>query len=175
MNKAIQITNRQRALSFPRSLGALMRHSLEEALSRFGLVDNSELYVSMVSPSTIQRLNREYRENNAVTDVLSFPTIDWAGENPGKIPENKHIDIDPKTGRFMLGDIVICLKRATEQANDYGHSLEREVCFLAVHGLLHLLGFDHMNDDDEKRMQELTESILTDLDLNRPNSVVQTN
>ena len=171
--KAIQISNRQRGLSFKRPLGTIMRKSVETALSRFDLLDNSELYISVVSPVTIRRLNREYRNVDAITDVLSFPAIDWEGEEPGRIPADKHIDINPKTDRFVLGDIVICLARAEEQARDYGHGIEREVCFLAVHGVLHLLGFDHINEDEERRMQHITESVLADLNLNRANPVVQ--
>lgn len=101
---------------------------------------------------TIQELNRSYRGVDRATDVLSFSQR----EGPGADPD------DP-----ILGDVVISVERAQEQAADYGHSLEREIGFLAVHGVLHLLGWDHELPEDEKRMMAKTEEVLGVLGLSR--------
>ncbi len=93
----------------------------------------------------IQRLNRDYRDKDSVTDVLSFPA--WEGEELIAPPG-------------FLGDIMICLPRAKEQAETYGHSLMRELCFLTVHGMLHLLGYDHMNEEDETEMREKQRAVM---------------
>ena len=119
-------------------------------------------------------MNNDYRGFNAVTDVLSFPAIEWSGGKAGQIDTLPvPLDINPETGRILLGDIVLCLAQAVEQAHSYGHSLERELCFLMVHGVLHLLGFDHAEETDDQGMQELTESILSESGMVRANPVVQ--
>ncbi len=173
MKKAVQINNRQRELPFPRPIGAIVRRCAEKTLSNYNLLESCELDISIVSARTIQRLNKDYRDIDSVTDVLSFPLMDWTGCEPRKISSSHAADINPQTGRVMLGDIIICMARAKEQAFDYGHSLEREVCFLTVHGILHLLGFDHTSDVEEHRMLQISESILEELGLYRTNLVVQ--
>ncbi len=100
--------------------------------------------IIFVEKEEIQRINREYRKIDKVTDVISFALCDD--------PENECSE--------ELGDIFICLERAKEQALEYGHSLEREIAFLAVHGYLHLLGYDHRNEEEEKIMFEKQEEIL---------------
>ncbi len=123
-----------------------------------------EVSVSIVSPEEIKELNKGFREVDSVTDVLSFPTCD----NPtrGAITVACE-EVNPETGLVNIGDIVICLERAKEQAKEYGHSLKRELCFLALHGLLHLLGYDHVVDDDEKQMVALQKEILDKLKISR--------
>ncbi len=109
----------------------------------------------------IRELNREHRGLDAVTDVLSFPLISWSKpsffEDLEKDPDN----FDPDTGELLLGDIVLCLDRAMEQAESYGHSLKREYAFLITHSLLHLLGYDHMEDKERELMEERQEDILS--------------
>jgi len=109
--------------------------------------------VLITDAEEIQSLNRNYRKIDRVTDVLTFPA--WEGEAI-LCPKDEY-----------LGDIAICYERAQQQAQDYGHSLERELAFLAVHGALHLLGYDHMTPEDEKTMQKKQEEILTGLGLTR--------
>ena len=107
----------------------------------------------------IQSLNNTFRNIDKATDVLSFPNLDFVkgkGVDARVLSQN----ISPDDGLVPLGDIAICKEIATLQAKDYGHSFKREVCFLALHGFLHLLGFDHMNIEDEKEMQALTNEIL---------------
>lgn len=125
-----------------------------------------EMSLSVVETDEIRKLNNQFRGVDAVTDVLSFPTLDL-----GKV-QLDHMDFPPdavnsKTGKLNLGDVIICLKRAKEQAANYGHSLKRELCFLALHGLLHLLGYDHMNEADEKEMMTLQDEILVKMKITR--------
>lgn len=123
-----------------------------------------EMSLSIVSPEQIQELNKSFREVDKVTDVLSFPTCD----NPtrGAITVVCE-DVNPETDLVNIGDIVICLERAKEQAKEYGHSLKRELAFLSLHGLLHLLGYDHIEPDDEKRMIALQKEILDQAGITR--------
>ncbi|MEI6101346.1 MAG: rRNA maturation RNase YbeY [Eubacteriales bacterium] len=124
------------------------------------------LNILFADADEIRRLNLEFREQDNVTDVLSFP----ANELDGPIcayttpPE---LEIDPETQEIVLGDIAICVERAEEQAEEYGHSLLRELCFLAVHGTCHLMGYDHMQPEDECEMTDKQEKILNRLGIGR--------
>ena len=123
-----------------------------------------EMSLSIVSPEQIQELNKSFREVDKVTDVLSFPTCD----NPtrGAITVVCE-DVNPETDLVNIGDIVICMERAKEQAKEYGHSLKRELAFLSLHGLLHLLGYDHVEEEDEKQMVALQKEILDQAGITR--------
>ena len=116
-------------------------------------IDNAIFNVIIVDEEKIQELNRTYRGKDSVTDVISFALEDD--------------DTFISTNFRVLGDIYICLKRAKDQANEYGHSFLRELAFLSIHGLLHLLGYDHMNEADEKIMFELQERILSQYGIKR--------
>lgn len=118
--------------------------------------DNIEVSVSVVNNEEIQQLNKHYRNKDVVTDVLSFPLID---DFESKEYEKQEV--------IALGDIVISIDRANEQALDFGHSLKREVGFLVAHSMLHLLGYDHMTDDEEKCMIEKQDTILQNIGLSR--------
>lgn len=113
---------------------------------------NGDLTILIDTPERIQTLNRDFRHVDAVTDVLTFPA--WEGE----------ISL---SADGYLGDIMICYERAKEQAETYGHSLERELSFLAVHGVLHLLGYDHMTEEDERVMREKQTTILDSIGVTR--------
>ena len=115
--------------------------------------DVCEVSVSFVSEEEIQTLNRDYRGTDRVTDVLSFPQYDDLSEMEGELIE--------------LGDVVICRKRAEEQAEEYGHSLEREIVYLFVHSMLHLLGYDHMEADEKAEMRRREEEVMEELGLVR--------
>lgn len=135
-------------------------------LEYFGIPkEDAEAEIGIVPPEEIKALNAENRGIDSVTDVLSFQTI------PGiKIPfikEDYPFDINPETGAVMLGEVYICLERAKEQAEEYGHSLSRELGFLTVHGLLHLLGFDHLTDEGAEVMERSQEVILAAAGLSR--------
>lgn len=113
----------------------------------------------------IRRLNRETRDTDSVTDVLSFPSLD--GIKGKFIKKAEHIcDLD-EDGYVFLGSIAVCTQRAKEQAEEYGHSYDRELHYLAAHGLLHLLGYDHMTDGDKSEMREREERVLAKLNLTR--------
>ena len=115
--------------------------------------------ISFCTPEEIRELNNEQRGKDAVTDVLSFPSTDiTAGEIVKK--KNYPFDIDPENGGIFLGSIIICVERAKEQAEEYGHSLNRELYYLAVHGMLHLFGYDHEVEEDKALMREREEEIL---------------
>lgn len=109
-------------------------------------LSNGEFNVIIVNEEKIHDLNREYRGIDRVTDVISFA-----------LEDDKSFNIEDYR---MLGDIYICLNKVKEQANEYGHSFKRELSFLAIHGLLHLLGYDHMNEEDEKVMFDKQEEVL---------------
>lgn len=116
-------------------------------------VDNPLLNITIVDKERIQEINRIYRNKDAVTDVISFA-----------FEEANDINYDDM--RF-LGEIYICFDRVKEQAVEYNHSVKREFCYLAVHGLLHLLGYDHMTEEDKKEMRALEEEILNEYDIKR--------
>lgn len=125
-----------------------------------------EVSLSFVGEDEIRELNKEYRDTDKVTDVLSFPTVD----NPerGVIDLASHAsDLNPETWLLNIGDIIICLPRAKQQAKEYGHSLKREVAFLSLHSLLHLLGYDHMNQADEEQMTAVQNAVLDKLNIKR--------
>ena len=113
--------------------------------------------IAVVDCDTIQEFNRENRGVDKVTDVLSFPYFEGL-----KLPkaEEDFCDSDFHKGKVALGSIMICRHRAIEQAQEYGHSIEREMGFLTCHGLLHLLGYDHVIEEDKKIMRALEEAVL---------------
>lgn len=158
----VYITNRQKEVKIPSGMRLLIRRCCGAVLQSEQFEGNAEISVSFVSNSQIQELNREYRNKDAATDVLSFP-----------LGENGKYDINQETGASVLGDVVISMEKAMEQAKLYGHSLQREVGFLTVHSVLHLLGYDHENGGMEKmRMREREEAVLKDLGLGRDASFV---
>ena len=121
--------------------------------------ENFEVYITITDGEGIRAVNAEHRGIDAETDVLSFPL--WnrnEGEEPPINPENQNI---------MLGDIIISLPRVKEQAEEYGHSIRRESAYLCVHGILHLLGYDHMQDDEKAVMRKREEELLTDMNFTR--------
>ena len=132
-----------------------MEKAAEKAVEMEGLpASNCQLSVTFVSPEEIHELNRDYRGVDRVTDVLSFPQYEadelsyYAG-NPDETPDE-----------LMIGDVVICLEKAKSQAEEYGHSLERELIYLFTHSVLHLLGYDHEEDEDKSVMRAREEEIM---------------
>ena len=122
-----------------------------------------EVNVIMCSGAMIKRLNANFRQVYKVTDVLSFPTLSLEGQSlvaPYITKQTFGSDVNPATGNIMLGDIYICMRKVKAQARQYGNSLEREFSYLALHGLLHLFGYDHMVESDKKLMRAKEEEIL---------------
>ena len=116
-------------------------------------LENPIFNVIIVDNKRIQEINKEYRNKDAITDVISFA-----------FEESDNIKYD---GIRFLGEIYISYERCIEQANEYGHSIERELSYLTIHGLLHLLGYDHMNEEDKKVMREKEEDILNEYGISR--------
>lgn len=129
---------------------------------------NVSLNVSFTDDESIHAINKEFREMDKATDVLSFPAIDFnAPADFSGIKEGDPEYFDCETGELILGDIMISTDHAVSQANEYGHSLKREVAFLITHSLLHLLGYDHMSDDEREVMEAKQEDILKRLNITR--------
>lgn len=121
--------------------------------------------VVIVSEEEIRALNARERKTDRVTDVLSFPSMELsAGEEIFSEEHGEELDED---GNLFLGSVAICAARAREQAKEYGHSYERELCYLAVHGILHCLGYDHEREEDKRAMREKEEETLKKLGLAR--------
>lgn len=134
------------------------RKGILAALSYLGVGELCEVELCFVSEDEIKHLNEQFRHVGTVTDVLSFPALDI---KKGEKPENTAGRFDYVNGRIFLGSIVICKPVAIKHAESYGHSAEREFAFLAVHSVLHLLGYDHVTGEkDEKEMFGLQEKIL---------------
>ena len=132
MSNKVYITNHQKAVKIPSGLRILIRRSCNAVLEYEKFEGPAEISVTFVDNAAIQELNAQYRGKDMPTDVLSFP-----------LGENGVYDKNEDTGASLLGDIVISMEKAMEQAELYGHALQREVAFLTVHSMLHLLGYDH--------------------------------
>ncbi len=152
----ISIRNEQKKIEVTKELRALIKTVLKEGLKFMEFKDNCEISIMLTDNDEIHSLNKLHRGIDRPTDVLSFPMFEY--------DENGEIDINEcdfgENGEIILGDIVISLEKAKEQSNEYGHSFEREVGFLTAHSLLHLLGYDHMEPEEEKEMFALQEEIL---------------
>ncbi|NLK75210.1 MAG: rRNA maturation RNase YbeY [Clostridiales bacterium] len=127
-----------------------------------------EISVIFTNDKGIREINMEYRGIDEPTDVLSFPMIEY--ESPGDFSrlEEEHEDcFNPETGELILGDIVISVERALQQAKEYGHSVEREVAFLTAHSMFHLFGYDHMEDEERLVMEQKQREVLERLNILR--------
>ena len=154
------ISNDQKAVKIPSGIRLLIRRCCHAVLEEEKFDGAAEVSVRFVDNEIIHELNRDYRNVDRETDVLSFPL-----GSEGKYEEN------PDTGAYILGDIVISVPKAMEQAELYNHSLQREIGFLTVHSMLHLLGYDHENGGiEEVHMREKEETVLTKIGLKRDNS-----
>lgn len=150
------ITDMQDKVSIGEDEYSLLKNIIEFALAQAGASLESEVSVAFVDNEYIWGLNNTYRKVDAPTDVLSFAMCDGGDVSDKAFPEG-----------LILGDIVISLEKALEQAAEYGHPFIREVCYLAVHGVLHLLGYDHQTDEDKKVMRDKEEMTLHAFDLMR--------
>jgi len=142
---------------------AFIRKVIRTALSEEGMTLPCEVNVRITNDEGIHEINLEMRGVDRPTDVLSFPVFDLL---PGELPDEE--DADPGTGLIPLGDMVISLERVTAQAKEYGHSNRRELAYLVVHSVLHLLGYDHLDEGEQKRkMRGREETILAVLGIVR--------
>lgn len=155
MSIKVNITDEQKKIKLPTGTRLLIRKSCIATLKLEGFEDSAEVNVTLVNDETIKEMNTKFRKIESSTDVLSFP-----------LGENGVYDVNPETGAKMLGDIVISVEHAYAQADLYGHGLEREIAFLTVHSMLHLLGYDHEKGGLEKTvMREKEEKVLDALGL----------
>ena len=144
MRNRIYINNAQKSVKTDAALYGLIRRAIGQALKYEKFPKSAEISVTLTDNKGIKKLNRDYRNKESVTDVLSFPLY-------GSAMEAAEDTADEETA--PLGDIVISLEKASEQANEYGHGFQRETAFLCVHSVLHLLGYDHeTGEEDEKEM-----------------------
>lgn len=128
----------------------------------------AQVNLVLTDNSGIRELNRETRGIDRETDVLSFPNVDFTSEGVFVIDEDREADyFDPDTGELILGDIMVSMDKVLEQAENYGHSLKREFSFLVAHSMLHLCGYDHMEENEARVMECKQEKILTRLGITR--------
>ena len=159
----VPIRNEQTKFKVDKKIRDLVRLAVKTSLLYMDFPTKAEISVMFVDNDEIRVLNREHRNIDSATDVLSFPLFEY--DEDGEIIEQE-LDFNPN-GEMILGDIVISLERAAEQAEEYGHSFEREIGFLTVHSMLHLLGYDHMTPEDEEEMFGYQEDILKEMNLSR--------
>jgi probable rRNA maturation factor len=153
----IFLSDEQDKIAPPEDIEQLIENCARAALEEEGIEDDAEVSVTLVDNDSIREINNEHRGIDRATDVLSFPLGDENG-----------FEVDPGTDAILLGDIVISLERAKEQAEEYGHSYRREVAFLITHSLFHLLGYDHVNgEEEEKVMFAKQEKVLEKLGITR--------
>jgi len=156
------ISDEQKEVKIPTGTRLLMRRCCNAVLEMEGFTDRAEVNIYFVDSDRIREENQKHRNNDSVTDVLSFP-----------LGENGEYDDNPETGAKMLGEILICVSRAVEQAERFGHSFRREIAYLTAHSMLHLLGYDHEAGGLETvHMREKEEAVMIMLGLPRNGSYV---
>lgn len=155
MSVKVNIVDKQKKIKLPTGTRLLVRKACTATLVEENFEEAAEVDVTFVTDEQIKAINLEFRNIDSATDVLSFP-----------LGENGIYDTNPATGAKMLGDVIISVEHAVSQAELYGHGFEREVAFLTVHSVLHLLGYDHVNGGIEQAiMREKEERILDELGL----------
>lgn len=162
MNEKLRVIteNQQNVIKIPTGVRMLVRRCCKAVLVNENFTEPAEISITFVDDETIHKLNLKHRGIDKSTDVLSFP-----------MGENGEYDTNLDTGAKVLGDIIISIEHACDQAEKYGHTLQREIGFLTVHSLLHLLGYDHENGGLEAvKMREKEEAVLTRIGLKRNGS-----
>ena len=158
----VVITNKQKTVKIPTGIRMLVRRCCNAVLQLEKFQGPAEISVTFTDNVGIRELNKQYRDKDIETDVLSFP-----------MGENGVYDIDMETGAKILGDVVISVEKARDQAELYGHSFQREIGYLTAHSVLHLLGYDHEKSSLEQRqMREKEESVLEKLGFSRDTSYI---
>jgi probable rRNA maturation factor len=165
----IYIDDRQDIIKIDEDIIKNINRVIQYALEEEEVKVDTQISVVFVDNQSIRDINREQRGIDKATDVLSFPMLDYA-EN--KVYKELYVDYkfrseDLDEGELVLGDIVLSLEKALEQSEEYGHSFMREVCYLTVHSVLHLLGYDHMKDDEKDIMRSREEEILEKFSIKR--------
>lgn len=148
------ISNKQKDVEIPTGVRMLVRRCCHAVLELENFEGYAEISVTFVNNEQIRELNNHYRNKDSATDVLSFP-----------MGENGKYDTDLETGAQILGDVVISMEKVVEQAERFGHSLQREIGYLTAHSVLHLLGYDHMTNLEKVHMREKEELVMNQLGL----------
>lgn len=161
---SVLIDNRQETVAVNEVLEAMVSRIVEKVLDSEGCEEDYEVSISFVNDEEIRSLNKEYRGIDKATDVLSFPMLEFTEEEQEEEEEDGAEYIDEE---IALGDIVISMEKASEQAKEYGHSFERELAFLLVHGMLHLLGYDHDIEATDGEMFDRQEEMLKELNFTK--------
>ena len=151
----IYFLNDQSRIEITYKAKMLIRRAICETLAHEGFENTAQVSVTFTDKEGIRALNKEFREIDKETDVLSFPLMSFEDTDEPPVDESEN----------MLGDIVLSLEKAGEQAETFGHSIEREIAFLCIHSTLHLLGYDHMTDDEEHQMRAAQREILAAMGL----------
>lgn len=162
------IINNEVGQTFHDTYEKLIEDVITASLEQENCPYESEVSVTITDNEDIQNINREHRNLDKPTDVLSFPMIDFEEPSGFDVIDeecDEYFDLD--TGELMLGDIILSINKAIEQAERYGHSLKRELGFLIAHSMLHLMGHDHMEQDEEEVMKAKQEQILNKVGLKR--------
>lgn len=159
----IIIDNDQDKIDVTGAVEKLIKDVIENCFGYEGFTVSSEVSILLVDNDKIREINREQREIDRPTDVLSFPMVTFS---EGRMAAEEG-DYDLDGNLLLLGDIVISLEMAKAQAEEYGHTFERELAFLTTHGIFHLLGYDHENEADEKRMMDKQEAVLVHMGICR--------
>ena len=147
---------------------ALINRVVEECLDYADCPYESEISILLTDDNEIREINKEFRGIDKATDVLSFPAIEYeiAGDF-SDLEEAAGENFNPETGELILGDIVISVDRAMIQAEEYGHTITREIAFLTAHSMFHLMGYDHISDEDREVMEEKQKEVLDRLEIFR--------
>ena len=148
----------------------LTQQVADTVVKEFGLIEELEVSVSLVSKFFIRAVNKFFRNNNKATDVLSFPTLPLLPKDSETLKQlitrkNNKNEINPVTTFLPLGDLLVCMPVVKKHAKAYGNSMEREFAYMIVHGMLHLLGYDHIKEQDKKQMRKVEERVLNKLGL----------
>ena len=147
---------------------ALMQRCADAAESTEGVSEKTAVFITIVDDEEIREINREQRGKDMSTDVLSFPTVNYpAGQTAGSCAKLLRREYDPEMDACLLGDIVISMDHVRAQAEEYGHSMQRESGYLLTHGLFHLMGYDHMTEEDKPVMRAMEEKSLASIGLTR--------
>ena len=153
------------------ALLSLMQLAADRTIETEGISLPCCASVRLCGESEIQQLNRDYRGVDRITDVLSFPAVSWpGGQTAGRAEQSLRRAYDPEEGACFLGDVIICVPRMLEQAREYGHSPAREAAYLLVHSLCHLMGYDHIREEDRTVMRKQEETILDSINIRREGS-----
>ena len=141
---------------------SLMQTAADCALLTEGVTRECAVSIRLCDDDAIHEINREYRDVDRATDVLSFPTVNYpAGMTAGQADKYLRRELDDELNACMLGDLILSVPHVLAQAEEYGHSPERECAYLLVHGLCHLMGYDHIEEDDKRKMRAMEEKILS--------------